>query len=147
MKINKKEILMSESQEMLESQKEMLRTDSFCFHTNLKKDGLFHDVLKNGIEEEFYKELLDLYNKGFDFEIIFNDEISKGEDVKSFVNFKDVAIKLSEQTKNNAPEIYIGACEEAFMEGLEATVKDSEELKKILISKTTEKKKGLRHQM
>ena len=138
---------MSEAKEMLEEQKKMIRDDSFCYHTNICKDGVFKDVLKNGIEAEFYAALLSKYNDGFDFEIIFYDETEKSEIEKNFINSIEVAENLSKQSKHNAPEIYHKVTEESFMEGVSSSVKENEELRTILLEKSKnskERKKKLR---
>ena len=126
---------MSEMENMLEAQKEILRDDSFCYHTNIFKDGVYNKILSNGIEEEFYQDLLNHYENGYDFEIIFIDEKSKKEEDKNFVDSKIVAEKLASFSKNNTEEAYLRITEEAFLEGLENTVKSNEDLKKILTEK------------
>jgi hypothetical protein len=126
---------MSELNEMIIMQKEMLRKDDLCYHTNILKEGVFVDILKNGIEEEFFAELLGKYNAGYDFEVIFFDEVTKKEKEKQFLSSNAVARKLAKQSKNNTEEAYLNIAEEAFWEGMEGVINKDEELKKILLNK------------
>ena len=132
---------MSELELMLEEQKKILKEDKFCYHTNLMKDGVFVELLRNGIEEEFFKELLSKYNEGYDFEIIFYDEINKKEIDKEFVAHEKVAEKMAEQSTNNSKEAYLKITEEAFYEGFGVILKNNKEVEELLLSKANSEKK------
>jgi len=120
-------------EEMINAQKEMLREDTLCYHTQINKSGVFKEILRNGIEEEFYKELLSLYNKGFDFGIVFNDDIEKSDKDKRFIGYQEVAQKLANNTKNNNKSAYLEVAESAFLNGVNDLAIKSKEVNKIII--------------
>lgn len=124
-----------------EAAEKILREDSFCYHTKIKENGKVIKTLRNGIEEEFYKELLSFYNEGKDFGIVFFDEIEKEDKIKKFIPVENVAIKLAETSKNvKNPESYLADVEEFFLNGIQDSL-TNKEIESALATKTKNRRK------